>query len=287
MCRLWQGFRMAEEVGKSLGGSKILQQKVPRTKRKGHMSSVNLLFPHQLNYEGPFVNAKSTVYIIEEYLFFNQYQFHKQKLAFHRASMKAYVSFLESRAIKVVYIDAQSVTSDIRILIPALAKEGVKSISYIDPTDDYLHQRILRKAGDEGITLIKKESGLFINSRQQIQDYFKAERKKFNQGQFYIQQRKNLDVLMEASGNPMGGKWSFDEENRKKYPKGKEVPKIEFPSSTEFHEEAIEYVDRHYSENPGQLTENPLYAIDFDNAKDWLNSFSKKDFMTLVLMKMQ
>ena len=41
------------------------------------------------------------VYIIEEYLFFNQLKFHKQKLLFHRASMKYYENYLKENKFKI------------------------------------------------------------------------------------------------------------------------------------------------------------------------------------------
>ena len=36
---------------------------------------------------------------------------------------------------------------------------------------------------------------------------------------FYKEVRKKSGILMSADGNPVGGKWSFDEDNRNKLPK--------------------------------------------------------------------
>ncbi len=36
---------------------------------------------------------------------------------------------------------------------------------------------------------------------------------------FYKETRKKLNILMSKDGNPEGGKWSFDEDNRKKITK--------------------------------------------------------------------
>jgi deoxyribodipyrimidine photolyase-related protein len=65
-----------------------------------------ILFPHQLFEENILISRCETVYLVEEILFFNQYNFHKAKIAFHRASMKFYESYLQSKRIKVVYIDS-------------------------------------------------------------------------------------------------------------------------------------------------------------------------------------
>ena len=70
--------------------------------------NIGILFPHQL-FEQNFLIAKcDIIYFVEEFLFFKQYVFHKQKIAFHRASMMFYENHLKSKNIKVVYIDSFS-----------------------------------------------------------------------------------------------------------------------------------------------------------------------------------
>jgi deoxyribodipyrimidine photolyase-related protein len=59
--------------------------------------AINLVFPHQLFAESPLLGNGKEVYLIEEYLFFRQYSFHKQKIAFHRASMKYYQRYLQEK----------------------------------------------------------------------------------------------------------------------------------------------------------------------------------------------
>jgi len=35
---------------------------------------------------------------------------------------------------------------------------------------------------------------------------------------FYEAQRKRMGVLVDGENNPVGGRWSYDDENRKKFP---------------------------------------------------------------------
>ena len=65
---------------------------------------VQLVFPHQLFKPAPFPLTDAPIYLIEEHLFFTQYAFHKQKIAFHRASMKAYQTELEINGAPAHYI---------------------------------------------------------------------------------------------------------------------------------------------------------------------------------------
>ncbi len=71
---------------------------------------------------------------------------------------------------------------------------------------------------------------------------------------FYSWQRKRLDVLVTDTGDPVGGRWSFDEDNRKKLPRSHPVPRVSWPGREERHphvEEAIAWVRRAFPDNPG------------------------------------
>lgn len=61
------------------------------------MKQINLIFPHQLFEASPLFDLDAPFYIVEEFLFFKQYKFHKQKIAFHRATMKRYADFIQKR----------------------------------------------------------------------------------------------------------------------------------------------------------------------------------------------
>ena len=81
---------------------------------KNKMKTINLIFPHQLFQESVLLENKFDIYLIEEHLFFKQYPFHKQKIAFHRASMKCYQNYLQKKGKKIFYIDSNNTLSDIR-----------------------------------------------------------------------------------------------------------------------------------------------------------------------------
>ena len=59
------------------------------------MKHVNIIFPHQLFQDSPIFDNSAPCFLVEEFLFFNQYSFHKQKIAFHRATMKRYADYIQ------------------------------------------------------------------------------------------------------------------------------------------------------------------------------------------------
>ena len=139
------------------------------------MKEINLLFPNQLFKEFPFQNGCKT-YLIEEWLFFNQYNFHKQKIQFHRASMKSYASLLASKKIDVEYIDAKESHADIRKFIEKL-DSSINTINYLDPEDNWLNKRIKKSCDKKKIALKIHHNPLFINSKSELDTFFKPEKK--------------------------------------------------------------------------------------------------------------
>lgn len=235
----------------------------------------HIIFPHQLFKTSEVLDIVKHIILVEEYLFFNQYKFHKQKIAFHRASMKAYQAYLESLNKTVTYIDATDELSDVRQLIPKLSEEGVSTIHIIDPTDNWLEKHIKSPASDVDIKWYNNP--LFINSKEELSPFFKPTKKKFFQTSFYKEQRKQRDILMQGD-QPVRGKWTYDSENRKKYPKGKTPPTLHFPEKTKYHIEAEKYVQDNFSKNYGQLNDFVIYPIDFESAEAWLEQFFEQRF---------
>ena len=100
---------------------------------------------------------------------------------------------------------------------------------------------------------IKYPSPMFLNSKEELASFFSRDKKKYHQTTFYTEQRKKRNILMDSHGKPMGGKWTFDTENRKKYPAKKSPPSIQIPETDSYFEEAISYVNANFSNNLGHF----------------------------------
>jgi deoxyribodipyrimidine photolyase-related protein len=241
-------------------------------KEKNQMKKIGILFPHQLFEKNILVSTCDTIYLVEEWLFFRQYHFHKRKIAFHRASMKFYENYLQSNKINVIYIDALYELADVRKLIPYLATKGVTAFEYIDTTDFWLEQRISSTSKAHHIQPVKNPTPLFINASTEIEAYF-ADKKRMFQTDFYKHQRQTRNILVDKDKKPAGGKWTFDDENRLKYPKGKSAPVTSFLKPDTFTTEAITYTQKYFSGNYGELDTDFIYPTNFTDSKKWLQFF--------------
>jgi deoxyribodipyrimidine photolyase-related protein len=241
------------------------------------MKTAGVIFPHQLFEENPLLSSCSKVWLVEEHLFFKHYSFHKQKILFHRASMKFYEYFLQSNGINPVYIDSFSEFSDIRILVGKLKEEGFQKIEYIDPADDWLESRLIDAAETQKISVYKHLSPLFLNAPEDLIRYFSG-KKKFYQTDFYKNQRISRGILVDESLKPEGGKWTFDAENRLKYPKNKIPPAVTTVEVDPFLTEAKEYTLKYFGNHYGTIHLGFLYPVDFEGSKKWFSIFLSERF---------
>jgi len=245
------------------------------------LKEVTLIFPHQLFKEHPALDKNRIVFLIEDPLFFGDIRyplnFHKKKLTFHRASMKAYEDYLTKQGYDVVYLQYSSFREDRRsnYLFVFFNKTKINVFHYAEVNDFILEKRIQIM-----ITLLQKRfvrytSPMFLSDENYLKNYF-SNHKSYLMAAFYIEQRKRLNILIE-DGKPVGGKWSFDDENRKRLPKGLNSPRLNFPDDTEYELEAIDYVEKYFPINPGTGLDF-IYPVTFEQAEEWLDDFLENRF---------
>ncbi len=244
----------------------------PQNRRE--MKTVGIVYPHQLFYPCP-IDKDIPIFLVEEYLFFKQYSFHKQKLVYHRASMKAYKEYLENNNYIVYYVEAKEVLSDTKKLLDYLWEKHINTIVIIDPNDFNLEKYIA--SFKERIQIEILESPMFLNTRDSLTGFFKKTKKKFYQTSFYKSERIKRNLLMDGD-KPVGGKWTYDVENRKKYPRKTNPPRLHYPKSNAYYEEAVHYVKSQFPDNFGSIDTSISYPIIRTEAMDWLDVFFKERF---------
>ncbi|MES2773691.1 MAG: cryptochrome/photolyase family protein [Bacteroidota bacterium] len=235
------------------------------------MSFASIVFPHQLYKKNPALVKNYPVYLVEEWLFFDQYQFHQQKLVLHRASMKAYQNYLEGKGFEVVYIDAADERSDVRKLIDFLSAKHITSVKYCEVTDDWLNKRLELSCKKNNMAQVVEGTPGFLNSMEEVAAFF-DKKKTYFQTDFYTWQRKKRNILLEADGKPIGGKWTFDSDNRQRFPKDEKVPVVHYPAENSYVKEARTYVATHWADNYGNACDFK-YATTFAEAEAWLDAF--------------
>lgn len=233
-------------------------------------STVAVVYPHQLFVDSPACRGCRIVYLVEDPLLFSQYGFHRQKLMLHRASMKRFADDLKLAKKTVRYVESSELqtTGD---LAERLKVDNVGTVQVVDPEDDWLLRRLRKACREAGIELKLLPHPHFLTSVDDVEAFVGTKKRLFFT-QFYIEQRKRLGCLIDHDGKPVGGKWSFDTDNRKKLPKNVSPPSLSLPKPDRFAKEARVYVQAAFPAAPGD-DRDLLYPSNRSEALRWLDEF--------------
>ena len=91
---------------------------------------------------------------------------------------------------------------------------------------------------------------MFFLSQEDLKEYG-DNNKNLRMVSFYQMMRKKLNLLIDENEKPTGGKWSFDELNRKRLPKEIKIPATTFFNKSENIDDVKLIVDEYFSGHPG------------------------------------
>jgi len=244
------------------------------------MKQISIVLPNQLFRESPILNLNCRILIIEDSLFFGNDKFHnltnhKNKFIFHKASMLAYKKYLENSGHEVDYVENKNNLSIVDHLLKHL-KDTYQQINIINPHDFLIMKRINKFVEENNLKLKVFQSPMFITNKQ-LRDSFNSNPKKPLMGRFYENQRRSQNILVNYDGSPKGGKWSFDELNRKKLPKNIDIPEIPKLSKNQFVIQAERLLADLKIEFRGE-SNYFIYPTNFEEADNWLQDFFEKRF---------
>lgn len=182
--------------------------------------------------------------------------------------MNYYAEYLRSKHKAVRYFEAKAAKLE---GIFAQLRQVTNQLIVVDPTDFLLEKRIRRYASQHDLSVLWLNNPSFINTPTDIQTLFGQREQRFFMADFYKKQRERLGILLEANGQPLGGRWSFDADNRKALPKGLAMP--DFPVyQSEWAQEAQTFVSTNYPTHPGDPGLS-AYPVTHQEAKGALDFF--------------
>ncbi|QKF94369.1 deoxyribodipyrimidine photolyase-related protein [Fadolivirus algeromassiliense] len=227
-----------------------------------------IILPNQLFEDNGLINKNTTVYLYEHPVYFTKYKFHKLKLILHRATMKNYEDYLKKTyKCKVNYIEFNDNINSV------FKKYKNKRIDMYDPVDHDVMKDLKKLSKQNSIELFVHDTPLFLCKITDLTDYLDSGGK-YHQTSFYIWQRKRLSILVTRDNKPIGGKWTFDKENRLPFPKQFNKDAKFDIINNKYITEAQYYIDKHFKDNIG---ETDLYLpINHEGAKKQLKKFLKQ-----------
>lgn len=218
------------------------------------MKEVTLVYPNQLFIKNPALARDRDVVLLEDPTFFYDkiggIKHHKIKCVLHRASMKQYYDKLVDSGFTVKYIEYSELDT-VENVYQYLKESGYRIAHITNVVNHSLERRIRKYSRKYNLFVTWHETPNFLTSTEKLKEYFESQKHHYFHKNFYKWQRKRLDILVDKDGNPEGGKWSFDTENREAIPEGTHVPEIKAFGKNRYVSEAINYVQKQFPENWG------------------------------------
>ena len=101
---------------------------------------------------------------------------------------------------------------------------------------------------------------------------FSKKKRKIFPNLFYKTQRQKFNLLLNEEGKPEGGKWTYDDQNRRNT-KRQNSSSNTIPQKNNEFENASTYVEDHFNTNFGIINEERRYPTSHEEAEAWLNQF--------------
>lgn len=184
---------------------------------------------------------------------------HKLRIAFFFSCMRHFRNELREQGYPVLYRELPvEPSNDDPIsfhdcLIADCTKEKPEKILVVHPGDFRVLSQLQATAENIGIPLEILEDRHFYSSPGDFAKWAEG-KKSLLMENFYRHMRKSHKVLLTADGDPLGGEWNFDKDNRESF--GKSTPETsplpEFPPDA-VTQDVIALVEKRFAGNPGSL----------------------------------
>ncbi|GAB4243321.1 MAG: cryptochrome/photolyase family protein [Ekhidna sp.] len=237
----------------------------------------NCLFPehHRLN-----PDASTLFFMAEDAGLCSHFKYHKHKLVLFLSAMRSHAQIIEKKY-PITYHRLSKETLQLsfedKLRQTLQSYQNIQEIVTYDIEDHFFEKRIKDFCKEEKLRLTIVDSPGFITTKRQFKAYNEGVKKPFMHT-FYQQQRKELRILLESDGkSPLHGSWSFDEENRKKLPKGIEIPKQPTLNPTKHTENTQKLVEELFPDHPGS-TQNFRWATTRAQVLDLVEDFLENRF---------
>jgi deoxyribodipyrimidine photolyase-related protein len=175
--------------------------------------------------------------------------YHKKKLALLIANQRHFALEQAARGVKVIYIFTNGIFAD--GLLKAQQTYRLPELHTMKPAERELRLD-LESARQRGVRLSEAPDTTWLTTEREFDEVYGDEPKSYLMDRFYRAMRKKTGILMDM-GKPVGGKFSYDQENRRPYRGQPPVPQRPAFAPDAVTGEVLELVAREFPDHFGTL----------------------------------
>ncbi len=178
---------------------------------------------------------------------------HKARIALFLSAMRHFAAHLQDLGLPLKYIEhsSQSIFEELR---NSIIHGKFTHLICVEPGEWRLKKDLEGLAAELKIILELRQDTHFYCSHPEFKEWV-ANKKELRLEYFYRLMRKKHGVLIDQDGNPEGGQWNFDRDNRKPFPKKGPglIPSPELFEPDSITRTVLAQVEERYSDHPGSL----------------------------------
>ncbi|BAO55675.1 cryptochrome/photolyase family protein [Nonlabens marinus] len=191
--------------------------------------TLRLILGDQLNHKHSWYNGDQDhiVYFMAEMRQETDYvKHHIQKVVAFFMAMRGFKEWMDDRGFENVYyqLDHKDNQQDLVDNLNALIeKHSIEKFEYLAPDEWRLDQQLKDFCESLEIEWQGYDTEHFLTKRMDVKKFFEG-KKRLTMEYFYRDMRKKYDIMIEGDKEPEGGKWNYDQSNRKKWDEKTPIP---------------------------------------------------------------
>ncbi|MGY9058497.1 MAG: cryptochrome/photolyase family protein [Candidatus Puniceispirillales bacterium] len=221
------------------------------------------------------------IFMSEDYNLANTHKHHKLKILMFFWAMRQYKDDLIKNGYEVYYHSIED--NDFKDPFESkfhkiIKKYNIQNIKHFEIEDHFFEKQIHSFIKKIKINYETLSSPMFLSSRSEFKEFVLTQKKIIRMASFYQLMRRKLSILIDENGKPTGGRWSFDEDNRKKIPQKIELPSIPKNYTNNNLEELKSSINNNFQNHPGSM-DNLWMPTNRKTALIWLDDFLQYKFI--------
>ncbi len=222
----------------------------------------------------------SKIFMAEDFGLTTNHKHHKLKILMFLWSMRQYRDNLIKNGYTVFYhsIDEESFHHNYEDkLLKVIKDNDIERLKYFEIEDNDFEDKIVNFINEQNINKEVIQTPMFLTSRKEFFEFAKEQKKLIRMASFYQKIRTKMNILIDENNKPIGGKWSYDEDNRKKIPKNTLIPKIPYIKNNNNINNLISIINLKFKDHPG-ITDYLWMPTNRKESLSWLVEFFKEKF---------
>ena len=169
------------------------------------------------------------IFMAEDFGLTTEHMHHKLKILMFLWSMRQYRDDLVNNGYEVYYhsIDDDNFKDKFEDkFLKAIKNNNISKVKFFEIEDHFFETKFNNFISLNKLNYEIINSPMFLTSRLEFKEFLKSQKKLIRMASFYQKIRQKMSILVDNQNKPLGGQWSYDEDNRKKIPKDFDLPKI-------------------------------------------------------------